>query len=1277
MNRMPHLIRISQLLGRLDSFMIAENRGGEYSANEHAEYILLKILKIIFDTSSLEKMRNRFPAIDLGDSENRFSIQITSRNDLPKVKETIHKFIIHRLFESFDTNYVLIVGLSKASYSQDAIDKQIKKSFEELKNAGNLGATSIHFDVQQHIFDIYDIRQLLKEKNDDTAIIKVKQILEEQFSDEVAKSDAELKGEFKRQLRQIERYINHFEPKVAHLEIQEIKNAILESNFGEDEKNILLAKCFYFEGISLTDIDGTKIELIYEVFLKAYNLDKSTLIYQERAIKSLYFFKRNLEAKELAEKVLLKDYLNPKAWAFLKFINADLDVPKITSTNPIYRNDLIALLPKNGNLIMMETLNAIISDTILEQQLPESINRQNIYYFDTVAHYVLNIYIQNFKNDRQSTVLEYSIKLFEKIQGSIKGTDFENRLIFKISNYSYLFALYLRDKSSDVANRIVQFIQESEIIDTIRFRISELIHHFLKNHEVDKAYLLLDYLDTEQNVHYHHLKANVLSRGGKTEEAIIHYKSFIQEIKYLDSENLYPVLHSIENIYSLGNDVIGFEKTIRDKEYENENLALLAESYVMSFNPDNKIIVKNSIHYLLEQVDFIADINAKLGIAACLYRITEFESLCNLIEQGLDLQNENPLLHLYIISLNEGKIKMGKLYELLKLWRDNFSLNLKFLEIETNLARTLDDKERQEEIGKFGIKVMPENPFFRYILIYALQSQNKKPELQEYLDESLLNLNLEAMMMFHIGDICFNNQKVDLGKEIFYRALKANYSNVKIKSTYFSYLASNQYLEGLELPIIAEEDTVVRLGINEKEEVLELTKDSILTNSIAKKVIGHKVDSVIEINNLMTGKKQEIKILAILDKYRGQLALITTEVDNVSSGLNFKSIKTNGDIKNLIEVMKNEFGPDTVKREIFIEDRLSKFKKGEIGFTELLRTVFNDNPFDAYNYITSDINDGYPVVPLCNQKEIEFEDSFEFVVDFSVIMTLKKISEFGNIRFKNKPFIIPIEIINYLQFKIEELNRVGFSEMSITVRPHNFETHFYPDDYSRKKLQEITDTIKWINDNCKVDYGINGLDLKVQNPEFFRVEDPEDWYQKCVFNTMLLAGEENRIIITDDLFFFRNPLSSIPITIEYYLKKVFDGNFDEIVSWELLKRNYVGITINSKHLQRAFELDPTLSNPRAIFYKCHRNLSWQHNPNKSNFKEALRFLKYLYSLDLKLEYKRFISQNLLFPILKDIQPYEDFENDIKQISKEFQFLGLHRIHIHLDIMEVMGLLKKT
>ena len=57
-----------------------DNRSGYQDANKDAENTFCFILNIIYDyqLENLNKIKNNFPGIDLGDDKNRISVQVTS-----------------------------------------------------------------------------------------------------------------------------------------------------------------------------------------------------------------------------------------------------------------------------------------------------------------------------------------------------------------------------------------------------------------------------------------------------------------------------------------------------------------------------------------------------------------------------------------------------------------------------------------------------------------------------------------------------------------------------------------------------------------------------------------------------------------------------------------------------------------------------------------------------------------------------------------------------------------------------------------------------------------------------------------------------------------------------------------------------------------------------------------------------------------------------------------------------------------------------------------------
>ena len=172
MNQAVSLQRISQLLARFSEQVNILNDNGEFSINTHAENILIPILSDLYNCN-LENInysdKVNYPAIDLRDSTNKISFQITSTKGINKVKHTLNKFLEYDLYKSYDEVYVFIITDKQSSYSQSSIDTLLNNKFT--------------FDTKKHIIDKQDIYKKLNEKNDLEQINRILQILESQFSD--------------------------------------------------------------------------------------------------------------------------------------------------------------------------------------------------------------------------------------------------------------------------------------------------------------------------------------------------------------------------------------------------------------------------------------------------------------------------------------------------------------------------------------------------------------------------------------------------------------------------------------------------------------------------------------------------------------------------------------------------------------------------------------------------------------------------------------------------------------------------------------------------------------------------------------------------------------------------------------------------------------------------------------------------------------------------------------------------------------------------------------
>lgn len=116
-----NIARITGYLERLVTKVQINNGVGLTDINSAAEDFFCSLLNIIFDTKlkNLNLKKLNFPAIDLGDENERLCFQVTSTKSKPKIQKTINRFCEHELFKIYDDLKIILVSSSSYCPSGD------------------------------------------------------------------------------------------------------------------------------------------------------------------------------------------------------------------------------------------------------------------------------------------------------------------------------------------------------------------------------------------------------------------------------------------------------------------------------------------------------------------------------------------------------------------------------------------------------------------------------------------------------------------------------------------------------------------------------------------------------------------------------------------------------------------------------------------------------------------------------------------------------------------------------------------------------------------------------------------------------------------------------------------------------------------------------------------------------------------------------------------------------------------------------------------------------
>ena len=143
---------------------------GRTDLNKVAENILIPLLSEVYNYTNLNNLnvteKDNYPAIDLGDEVARVAIQVTSTSDSKKIKETLRKFVEHKLYEKFDRLVIYILSERQNKYSSRSYHNIVKSKFD--------------FDINRDVIDYQNLLNKISNFQVDK-LDRIKNVLESNF----------------------------------------------------------------------------------------------------------------------------------------------------------------------------------------------------------------------------------------------------------------------------------------------------------------------------------------------------------------------------------------------------------------------------------------------------------------------------------------------------------------------------------------------------------------------------------------------------------------------------------------------------------------------------------------------------------------------------------------------------------------------------------------------------------------------------------------------------------------------------------------------------------------------------------------------------------------------------------------------------------------------------------------------------------------------------------------------------------------------------------------
>jgi tetratricopeptide (TPR) repeat protein len=1073
---------------------------------------------------------------------------------------------------------------------------------------------------------------------------------------------------------------------------------IKKDPIAEQDKKALLARLYFLQGLAKNDIE-LKNES-YEALIMAYRLFPSNPDYQERAAISLLKTEKKREALEIAEKIISIDQQSPRAWAVISQILPNIKVPERVSDNPIFKVLTISFWPSHDLLIAISDFAPLFKKDSERRILPPShIPRSQLYYwfylaqftfFDFLTNSLKTHSIKRYEHLENADELKYACELYKAVLERVDGTELKDQKTLRLCQIDYLFCNYfLKNDKTAVLRAYDIFIAEgfdplpfkqlTPLSESAPNRAFDLLICLLQTNETAKALKVLETYTQPFEPYVYLFKAYAKEQEGEKGESRTLYKEYLSRTVNIGEQEFNNFCDVIIKLKDLGEtNKILLNLCVTDKSFENLYYEDLLSAFILLESSEDKQHVTDLCELVFRDHKQHISKGVKIILAFLFFKVGHPSKTVELLANELDFNNDSQEHKIYILAYWQTGKDFKAIFNLLNNWRQNLPPDHQLAEIELNLYHELRNHTQVEEVARYGISHFPENLIYKIRLIDSLNWQGKRDEIGN-LFNSIYQKRAELpwRTLFQLGNTCFVNDMYEEGLEFYYYTLKREISNPLIQEAYFINLSSYSKLDEMPYPESSLEGMVVRVQIDNSEMVIELTSDEIKYKPFVKNLLGRRLHEQFTYRDSLTGRTKNYTVNQILDKYRGQFALFTNRIaGSPEEGIHVRSISfDSANPDSLLENMQEILGDVGTERKILKDTYLKRFRDREVGFTQLYRNVFNDDPLSAWQYVTSRNSDGLPVVPMIHQPNWNIDSSCEFVLDFSSLFTLFHISGNENITVFDKPFIISQILKDYIQSEILESEIKRRAYVNVEVSREGIVPFFLSEQEVDIQIQLYRNLLTWINAHCATDFEPAILSVKRDR----RFESKEiDFHHLCAIDTLLLATRENRFLLSDDLMVYQNKKEIVKaLTLEHFLARFHQQAHSRQYSFDLIKLNYRGLTLTSVHLMKCFEANQLLINARSDFYLALNSFSVIHNPYGGNIRQLLTFVRDIYLGNLELQFKRQISSSVLQHFLVDLEITLEvvtvLENDINQL---FFLMGDHLIYIKEDLLGVLEVLTR-
>lgn len=908
-----------------------------------------------------------------------------------------------------------------------------------------------------------------------------------------------------------------------------------------------------------------------ECFITAYNENASVLQFEEQAVLSYFKIEDKPKTIELVDKILSKNEYNPIAW-YIKFLSStDYDfnsIPTFVKQNILFQQMLYNYFNQKNlyDCILQMKVFSMLPVSKDYKPIDVTINNfeENIFYSNVFFSDYLHNHAFTFHcfNDGNIEILKTLEELLRNLTSAIRGSDIEKKYGTLFFLYAYVQFVFTKDIKylSEMRDHYLKLEKKNDILALLCSNTLQI------NNQTDFALDILNDPELKQsNIFY--LKAYCFL---KKNDKILYgkaIKEWINSIEEIDNTDIDSYLASIFTLKGIGEtDDLKLSDFILNIKFENEQLKTMVETIV-------NVLIKKEID--VQELSVLSDLVSNieqpkllLYFADTYYYCERFELANNLYEKYADKETENQHLFNYIHSLNTSNKNSDELLYLLQKWRLKYSFQPDLYRIEADLCSILHDWKRCLEVCNSFLIKSPENEVVSTLKLRCLDNINEDwceveiKSLSQFFSKYTFSISQNIPL---IANILINHGNYEEGLEILYKNKEKN----EVRSAYiFATLTYTQKNE--DKNFLKEYEEVidgcwVKYEINNETHFYEMSNNS---DNLYKKLLGHKVGDIISFNGQLVNKDYSISVLRIMDKYLYFHDEIIEEAKQppIISGLPLESFSfSSTEPQNMVQELISLFGRNGEEEKKRKETALKNYYDRTLSFSELIIQIYTNDYLGGYSNLVHE-QSGIVALPLSIYQTLpQPPQGTSFVIDFSSLIILHKITKEYNIAYPNK-FLISTFIVDLIKQKLRAIKNELKSEMSVDFSTDGVTKYQLPENMQQTNIAYLESLIKWIEVNCESVVSTKIIEFKRN----ITLEHEQDSFIDYILNTILIREDEQALLLTDDLVYAKFNMLPLQFSIssEKYVKDVLGD--DHPALFEFIKSRYKGFSLSTNQLLDEF-----------------------------------------------------------------------------------------------------------